>query len=406
MKTDGFAVATETCADENSTRTVLNLMYHADLKFGGIAHSVPALCANVLAHSRCRNQMMAVTSPDEATFDPQTATLSLRRVNEARWRPLSEGRIAAELSRMSPDFDVLHVHGIWGPHCAAGCSHAARTKRPYIVSIHGMLTPWALAYKKWRKKLYWNIAEKHRLARAHCIRALNHEEAKDVRQVGLETPICVIPNGVSTPPASDAEGLFVDFPELRGARLTLYMSRVVPYKGPELLCRAWAAARLPEEHRLLIAGPAEARYDAHLRQLTRELGIERSVHLLGMISGERKAAALRASTFFSLPSESEGLSNAVLEAMASGLVPIVTEGCRFPEAESSGAGLVVKRDVASLAEALAATLALPGAAVAERSAKARQLIERRYAWKAVVRQMVQVYEWAAGGPFPTDAQIV
>jgi glycosyltransferase involved in cell wall biosynthesis len=381
-------------------------MYHADLRYGGIAHSVPALCANVVRHSQCRNQLMAVTSRDERAFDAHTAQIPFQRVRQPRWRVLAERAVAAELGRLPECFDVLHVHGIWGPHTAGGCSYAWRSRTPYLISIHGMMTPWALAEKKWRKKVYWPLVEKRHFDRARCIRALTYEEAKDIRQMGVRTPVCVVPNGVDAPAAGDAEALYAEHPGLRGARLTLFMSRLQASKGPELLCRAWAMAGLRDDQHLLIAGPGEPAYVERLKELTRELGIDGAVHFLGMLSGERKAAAMRASSFFVLPSESEGLSNAILEAMAAGLVPIVSDGCRFPEAESSGAGLVVARNPAAWGEALSGALSLPVASVAEMGSKARQLVESRYSWPVVVGHMVQVYEWIAGGPFPADVPIV
>jgi glycosyltransferase involved in cell wall biosynthesis len=400
------AVATSRARYAGSGVSVLNLLYHADLRYGGIAHSVPALCANILAHSPCRNHLVAVTSPDESFFDPHTAGIPFRRIDQAGPRFLAARRVAADLERVSSEFDVLHVHGIWGPHSAGGCAQAARSRKPYVVSIHGMLTPWALAVKKWRKKVYWPLAEKGRLARASCIRALTYEEAKDIRQTGLRTPVCVVPNGVEPPAEGDAEVLYEELPQLRGATLTLFLSRLQASKGPELLCRAWAAARPANEHHLLIAGPGEAAYAAHLRRVAREIGIGDRVHFLGMTTGKRKAAALRASSFFVLPSESEGLSNAILEAMAAGLVPIVTEGCRFPEAESCGAGVVVRRETGALAAALSAAHSLPATAAAEMGARGKRLIEARYTWKAVVGQMVQVYDWVAGGAAPADTPIV
>lgn len=102
-------------------------------------------------------------------------------------------------------------------------------------------------------------------------------------------------------------------------RTVLYLSRLSPAKNPQLLLRAWQAVNDDGQYRLLIAG--DGPLAGELRMLASRLALK-NVEFLGNVS-DVPAAHRRASVFV-LPSPSEGCSNALLEAMASGLCPVVT----------------------------------------------------------------------------------
>ena len=120
-------------------------------------------------------------------------------------------------------------------------------------------------------------------------------------------------NGVDVetyrPFASDAES----------ARTVLFLSRLVPAKNPQVLLRAWAKLNRDGRYRLLIGG--DGPLGDELRRLALELELT-NVDFLGHV--DDVAAVHRRASVFVLPSPSEGCSNALLEAMASGLCPVVT----------------------------------------------------------------------------------
>lgn len=105
----------------------------------------------------------------------------------------------------------------------------------------------------------------------------------------------------------------------KSARTVLFLSRLVTAKNPHVLLRAWANVNREGRFPLLIGG--DGPMAGELRQLAAELELK-NVEFLGQVSDV--AAVHRRASVFVLPSPSEGCSNALLEAMASGLCPVVT----------------------------------------------------------------------------------
>jgi glycosyltransferase involved in cell wall biosynthesis len=128
-----------------------------------------------------------------------------------------------------------------------------------------------------------------------------------------------------------------------------------------------------------------------LRAQVRDLGIESAVAFTGMLEGEARIEAFQAADLFVLPSVGEGASMALLEAMASGLPVVLTEGADLPEIESTGAGIVVPPTAEALAEAIRSLGADPHrrAAMGERG---RELVRSRHTWPRVAGEVLSVYE--------------
>src|SRR6185503_10078115 len=153
--------------------------------------------------------------------------------------------------------DLAHVHGIWTYPTVAAQRWAGRHSRPYLVTIHGMLEPWALRNARWKKALAGALFENAALRRATCLHVNTEAELRSVRAYGLRNPICVIPNGVDLPEASIAPlapwAKRVD----ADAKVLLYLGRLHPKKGLPHLLSAWAAIRksaCAEGWHLAIAG--------------------------------------------------------------------------------------------------------------------------------------------------------
>ena len=296
------------------------------------------------------------------------------------------------------DYDIVHGTSVFNFPALAYSSLAQLQGIPYVINPQGMLEPWALAHKAWKKKIYFQIIERPRLVTAAAIHCLTIHEAENVAALGLGTPLVIVPNGVSEEELEsqsvDREPLFQQFPNLRKKTLVLFLHRVDPKKGLDILAPAFAEAcrRLPElDLHLVVAGPPTDNFLPVAQGYFKTAGCSDRTTFTGMISGDVKRAALAAATVFVTPTYSEGFSMAVLEAMAAGLPSVLTTGCNFPEAGDVGAASVVEIDSAAFGAALIALLsdAARARAMGER---ARMFVRRFYSWEAAASRTIAIYQ--------------
>ena len=280
------------------------------------------------------------------------------------------------------DVDLLHLHGIWMYPSRAGARWAAATRRPYIVSPHGMLDPWITARGRWKKALARRGYERRNWRTASVLHALTDDEAADVaRETGRHDTV-VIPN--AAPPAEPADR------ERHGA---LYLGRIHPKKNIVALIAAWASVATGAST-LIIAGWGEA---AHVREVTdaiEDLGEgcgHPSIRYVGAVHGAAKKTLLDGVRWLILPSLSEGLPMVVLEAWAAGTPTIMTDACHLPEGFATGAALPCGPDIDTLAAALRAALATGGDAWQRRSTAALQVARGPFSAAAVSARWVDVY---------------
>jgi glycosyltransferase involved in cell wall biosynthesis len=141
------------------------------------------------------------------------------------------------------------------------------------------------------------------------------------------------------------------------ARLAVFTGRLVEVKGLPGLLEAVARVRRdgpPLELALIGDGPLAPA----LRQLSRRLGIEAGVRLLGARSPAEVARWLAAADVFCLPSYSEGCPNVVLEALSCGRPVVASEVGGIPEIVGGHCGILVPPgDSGALAAALKEALA-------------------------------------------------
>ncbi len=286
-------------------------------------------------------------------------------------------------------FQLVHIHEIWHYPGFAASRAARRHNIPAVISFHGDLDDWRLRYKRLKKALYMRLVQDKVIRSAAALHALTGAEKARIRQLGYSQPVFVCPNGAdlsnTANPADNA--LLRRFPQLAGKRIILFMGRIHPMKGVDLLARSFAdiAGRFPDAF-LLVAGPDQGGAQAPMEAILRSHGVRNRALFTGMLTGSDKQAALRQSQLFVLPSYSEGFSTAVLEAMAAGLPVVISEQCHFPEAAAHSAGFVVPTARDAVTEAVSALLADP-ARRTRMADNARALVADRYSWPAIAAAM-------------------
>lgn len=310
---------------------------------------------------------------------------------------------APKLSRALNDSDpnILHVHGLWMYPSVAATQWSDGAK-PYIVSPHGMLTPLALSYSRLKKRIAAPLYENRHLRGASCLHALNMAEAKAIRAYGLRNPICVIPNGVMLPANEISR-------KSSGARSLLYLGRLNPIKGIPKLIEAWSLVRLEAERcgwRLTIAGWDQGGHRGELENLVAKHQLRSSLDLIGPQFDEAKAECFKRAGAFILPSLGEAMPVTVLEAWSWRLPVLMTKQSNIPEGASAGAAIVMEPDADSIAAALRQLFSMSDAEREAMGDNGRRLVEERFAWPRIGRQMADVYDWVLGGPMPGTVEVM
>jgi glycosyltransferase involved in cell wall biosynthesis len=306
-------------------------------------------------------------------------------------------QLAAELSGWAADFDILHLHGVFCHTNWAAFAAARAQVKPYVVTVHGCLDPQVLRKglaRRLKKAAYIALIERHVMDRASRLIALTDTERCHIEALRFRTPVVVLPNGLDPQALSShlpREAVEARFPRVKGHPYVLFLSRLHPKKGLDLLVPAFASLiREHPEWRLLVAGPEEGHGEA-MRQQVRQLGLEAVVEFTGPVYGEDKLALLGHAGIFCLPSRSEGLPTVVVEALFCGRPVLITETCYMPEVAAEEAGVVVPPTAEALGEGLHRLAGEP-AWRAKLGQRGQELAQRRYDAARVAEATRRMYE--------------
>lgn len=293
---------------------------------------------------------------------------------------------------------LAHIHGLWRSPTRIASALAQRC--PLLIAPHGMFDPWALRQSRWKKRIVWSLWEQRALRAACCLQALGPAELVAIRSLGIKAPVAVIPNGVEPPdPAGSVSASpWVDrLPA--GERVLLFLGRFHTKKGIEPLLAAWRhvtrKAAVGGWWLVLVGYGDQGRLAARLEAEP----IPRCL-LFGPCFGEQKKACLAAASAFVLPSFSEGLPVAALEALSWGLPCLLSPACNLPEALTFGAALAVQPTAKDLARGLEQLMVLPAATLSAMGDSGRQLVAERFAWPSIAAQCSELYRWILGGGIP------
>jgi glycosyltransferase involved in cell wall biosynthesis len=280
-------------------------------------------------------------------------------------------RWAPWLRENLPNYDFVVMNGIWQYHSFGTWRVIRSLGIPYAIFSHGALDPWfkrTHPFKHLKKWMYWPWAEYRVLRDARAVLFTCEQERILARQsFGLyRCNELVVGYGTSTPvgdPAGQSEAFFVAFPELRGKRIALYVGRLHPRKGCDLVVDAFAKVLAADpQWQLVMAGPDQTGWRRTLQQNAAQAGIAGRVTWIDMLSGDAKWGAMRAAEFLFLPSHGENFSIVVAEALACGTPVLISDKINiWREVQSGNAGLVAADDLDGACDLLRNWLSMPQA---------------------------------------------
>lgn len=293
------------------------------------------------------------------------------------------------------NYDIVHTNAIFSYPVLAAHWACQFHKVPYVATPHGMMESWALSYKAWKKSFYFKFLEKPALEVANAMQMTASAESINIKSLGLKTPLFCVSNGIHREDFASLptpEIFYNQFPETRNKILIIFLGRIDPKKGLDLLAPAFAKVYQKFDNlHLIVAGPDNTGFLPTVQGYFHKAGCSHAVTFTGMLTGEMKYAALAAANIYVAPSYSEGFSMSVLEGMAAGLPCVITTGCNFPEAATANAAIIVDINADSISDALM-QLVENDQEAKEMGDRAKEFILDNYTWDHIASKMISVYE--------------
>jgi len=288
--------------------------------------------------------------------------------------------------------DLFHDNGIWLPHNHRLAVLAAKYGIPRVVSIRGMLEPWAFRHKRAKKRIAWWLYQRCDLAQAQCHVTTGETEARNLRRLELGVPISTIPNGVdvpdnvSRPRKTESHGAPVNC-----HKTALFLGRIYPVKGLPMLVDAWARVR-PDGWSLRIAGPDEAGHRKRVEKAVVKAGLADVISFTGPVEPHLKSSLFFESNIFVLPTHSESFGMAIAEALAHGLPVLTTTGAPWPMLEERGCGWWVQPTVEGIMGGLAQATRLDSETLQSMGENGRGFVLKEFSWDRVASLTRSTYE--------------
>ncbi|OMP31772.1 MULTISPECIES: glycosyltransferase [Mangrovimonas] len=310
---------------------------------------------------------------------PKNDSFNYPAVNKLEATEFKSLRMLMGQKGLIPENTIVVSHGCWRWPTRLGGKLKSEGYK-WIAVPHGMLEPWSMQQKAIKKKIYWNLIEKQRLLQADVIRAVGTPEALNLKSI-FDNKVCLIPNGVPNSNRNEEKG--------NDKIRFLFMARLHHKKGIVPLVKGWMKSSLAnsQNHELLIAGPD----DGELNVLNDWISKSKNIHYLGGVYGEEKEGLLKKSHVYVLPSYSEGFPTSVLEAMMYGLMPLISEGCNFPEVFDKDLAMSLEPEEIMVKMVLDEVEQLSLEEIKSQGRKCREFVIENYTNEKIGNQLEKLY---------------
>lgn len=363
-------------------------------QFGGVVTQAAKVCERLAARGHTVKVVTTDNGVDASIPRAQWLERDGYQVYYAPTKPLHRVvpyrsptmRPALEEALAEADVCALNVGLTLANRLAAKI--ARRHDVPYVYNAEGALCPVRLRMKGLRKGVFLRLVERAIVTGAAACQAVTKKEVSDLAAQGSERT-WVIPNGIEPFEPGDGPAFRARFDLGTEERLVLFLGRLHAVKGLDLLVEVFTKLA-PENARLVIAGYDEDGTGRRIQTQLEAWGVDDKIRFTGHLEADARRDALTAADMFVLTSSSEGLPNAILEALAAGLPCLLTEPCNVPEVEDAGAGRVLPVAAEPIEDALSEMLGDPDELL-RMGEKARALAEERFALEHVVDQLEDLY---------------
>lgn len=286
--------------------------------------------------------------------------------------------------------DIFHVHALWNLPMHQTSAYARKINKKYVISVHGMLHPWAIENKGLKKKIALKLYQHLDLLKANCLHATSFFEAQYIKNQGYKNPIAVIPNGIN----------LSDYPlkndmVKNSKRKVLFLSRIHFQKGIEELISAWSniPANFRSNWELEIIGSGDSEYINGLINRIEKLNVQEQIKIGEAQYGEAKIQAYHSADLFVLPTYSENFGMVVAEALSCGVPVVTTKGTPWKDLEDYNAGSWIEIGVEPLRKTLEEYLQKESSELESMGRNGRKLVTEKYSIESVGEKFKKLYEW-------------
>ena len=374
---------------------ILQLVHTLDPRAGGVAASVIALSRGL---ARRGHKIEIIVLDDPAAGWIKNLDLRVHALGAGLTNYRYSRALMPWLRQHGDEYDCVIVNGIWQYLSFAAWRRYSGSSIPYYICPHGMLDPWfkrTFPLKHLKKWLYWPWAE-YRVLRAAAAVIFTSEEERVQAQKSFwlyRAREKVSSLGVEAAPASpNARSEFLArYPQLQHTRNLLFVGRLHPKKGCDILLDAFARVRSRASISLVLAGPDQVGWEATLRQQVARLNLADRIVFTGMLQGELKQGAVAAADAFVLPSHQENFGISAVEALAAGVPVLISNRVNiWREVKADGAGYVESDDLEGTTRLLQHWIETSPTEAERMRQNARRCFEQRFEINRAVDSLLHI----------------
>lgn len=270
--------------------------------------------------------------------------------------------------------DVIHIHGVWMFPQYYAAKFALKKKIPFVISFHGMYEPWLWTRGYYKKLIYSKLMTNAVFKKASAMHSITKFETKDLQTRFKNTRIIEIPNLINVSQTKPKNTKY------NKSNYILFLGRLDPKKGINLLIDAYVNLNQKEKYSLKIAGPLND-YQKVLKQQVKQLSLDNKVEFLGPVDGEAKQKLFEEALVFVSPSFSEVIGMVNLEAALSKTIVITTHQTGIDEAWSSSGGYLINPEAEEIKRCLELVLSMRTKDRQAKEIQLRNFVLENYSWK-------------------------
>lgn len=368
---------------------ILLFVSSLSLKYGGPSRSVPGM-AKGLSEAGVDVTLMTLYSDDMNIHSLDGTNVKLVSLKK------KFDRVEFKRTIIRDKIDLVQIQSLWNPEYHLMAKICRKMNIPYIITPRGMLEPWSMKQKKWKKNLAMLLYQRFDLNHAACIYTTSDMEAQHIRDLNIKAPCSVIPNGIEINryPCRD----FIK----KVKKQVLFLSRIHVKKGIEILINAWE--RIVNDYSdwsLLIVGNGEQSYIDSLKMMINEKNLSNYISIIPPVFGVDKIELYQSSALFVLPSYSENFGMVIAEALSSGVPVITTNNTPWEmlngDAYNNRLGWCIDLSVENLERSLREALSMDFSNLYNMGQQGSAFVKKSLDYKVVADKAKQLYAWLLYG---------